>query len=181
MPTLTPVFFDHSVRGLFVHALGERLTPALRQQLAALGIDLEQPLLPAYPAELFRAAVELVGAALYPELPVPQVHFRMGAHALVGFQKVAVGESMFEYLKVITPERSLQRMERNLRAAMNFVELQVQQIAPTTWDLTLKDTAGMPEFFRALLEKGASAAGRGHVTVTLVEEVPPGARMRYQL
>ena len=154
------LFFGHSVAGLFQKALGERLTPELRNQLRVEGVDLEKPLLPAYPASVFVKCVERVGTALFPGKTLPEVHKEMGKATVRGFAQVEVGIGMFDYLKVITAERSLQRMERNLRAAMNFASTTMKPLGDDTFEIHLNDAVGMPDFFAGLIEGGATAAGR---------------------
>ncbi len=42
--------FSQSVEGLFIKGLGSTLTPVMRDQLRAKGLDLDRPLRPGYPA-----------------------------------------------------------------------------------------------------------------------------------
>jgi uncharacterized protein (TIGR02265 family) len=161
------VFFDDAVAGLFVRGLGERLTPRLRGRLRELGIDLDKQLLPAYPATTFRAGVEAAGEELFPDGTLAERHYQVGCIALEGFQRGALGSSMFEHLKVISPERSVKRMEKNLRGAMNFIEVSYRAVSATEFELALDDVVGMPDFFRALIERGSAAAGRSGTQVSL--------------
>jgi hypothetical protein len=56
--------FTPAMEALFVRALGRMVTPDLVSSLRELGIDLEKPLLPAYPFSQWVRALELSAAAL---------------------------------------------------------------------------------------------------------------------
>jgi len=164
------LFFGHSVSGLFQKALGARVTPELRTRLRDTGIDLDKPLLPAYPAPVFVRCVELAGDALFPNQPRTEQLYEMGRITVQGFAQIELGSAMFDHLKVMTPERSMQRLERSLRAAMNLISVTFHPKSPTEFELQLNDVVGIPDFFRGLVEGGSSAAGRtSSVTVSRLE------------
>ena len=52
-----PVVFTPSVESLFVHGL--RLSFPAREELRALGLDLDRPLLPSYPLATWERAVKV--------------------------------------------------------------------------------------------------------------------------
>ena len=173
------VFFGDAVAGLFLRGLGQQVTPELRSRLREAGIDLDRPLLPAYPAAVFAAGVDLMARALFPDVQSDERHYRIGLIALRGFAQGAMGEAMFEHLKLMGPERSVQRMARNLRGAMNFVEVVSRPVGPGEFELDLNDVVGMPGFFRGLIEGGSQVAGRT-TRVSIVRVEPPGCTLRFE-
>ncbi|MBS2032226.1 MAG: DUF2378 family protein [Deltaproteobacteria bacterium] len=164
------LFFGHAVSGLYQHALGNRMMPELREQLREAGLDLDKPLLPAYPAELFVRWLDVAGAALFPNRSRAEQLYEMGRVTVQGFAQIELGSAMFDHLKVMTAEKSMQRLERSLRAAMNFIAVRFHPLSPTEFELHLNDVVGIPDFFRGLVEGGSSAAGRSSsVTVSRLE------------
>jgi uncharacterized protein (TIGR02265 family) len=174
------VFFGDAVAGLYLRGLGEQVTSELRDGLRELGIDLSRPLLPAYPAATFAAGIDRVAQLLFANVARDEAHYRIGHITVRGFVQGAVGEAMFEHLKVLTPERSVQRMARNLRGAMNFIEVGWRPAGPASFELDLNNVVGMPGFFRGLVEGGSMAAGRSHPSVTVVRHEPPGATLLFK-
>ncbi len=75
-----PVVFSQVVEALFKHALDkeERFYPDTRRRLKTIGIDLDYPLLTAYSASTWFAAISVCAEVRYPHLPIAQAHYRLG-------------------------------------------------------------------------------------------------------
>src|SRR4051794_35175704 len=61
-----PIVFDAAVEGLYIRGLREQLTPALKQKLKVVGIELEPKIKPAYPRSAWVKGIEVLSTELYP-------------------------------------------------------------------------------------------------------------------
>jgi uncharacterized protein (TIGR02265 family) len=68
--------FAPTVEGL-VRGLGSKLSEPTRAELRKLGLDLDQPLKPGYPALMWHQALKLIAAEVYPGLTAEEAHFQM--------------------------------------------------------------------------------------------------------
>lgn len=156
---MTRVWFPDAVESLWVKGLGERLTPALRAELKALGLDLGPPLLPGYPAEVIGAATRHAAGKLYPELSLDEAIYRMGEIAVDQFAYSLLGRALFPMLRVFGAKRTMQRMQSNIRTSNNFATIEVAEVAPERFRLTFRETDGMPTFWKALADRGSHHSG----------------------
>ncbi|HEY0880840.1 MAG TPA: DUF2378 family protein, partial [Archangium sp.] len=85
-----------------------------------------------------------------------------------GFEKTLMGSALIALLKVIGPRRTLQRMTRSFRAANNFTEGTVEELAPNHHLVKVNFTL-RPGFYTGLLEQGCLRAGAKELSVKLVE------------
>lgn len=172
------LWFQQSVEGLFVRGLGKAMTPALEEQLRAAGIDLRR-LQPAYPVEAMRRAIDATLAALYPDRSRAEGLAELGRVFMRGYGQTLIGGAMVQFMKVIGPRRSLERMQRNFRTGTNFIETKFTAIDERTVDLWFNDVSGMPELYAGILEEGGRATGTATVSVTMTPG--PGEGFTYRV
>ncbi len=137
------LYFENNVEGLFVKALGPRLGAEARAQLRAVGLDLDRPHRPGYPAQVWEQALLVCAAALYPGRPTSEALFEVGRSFLSGFEQTMFGAATVERSQLMGLERTLQRTGRMVRASNNFTELQVLQPAEGQFELS---ASLLPEF-----------------------------------
>lgn len=159
------LWFQASVEGLFVRGVGEALTPALSLELRALGLDVER-LQPAYPAELMTRAIKLTAATLYPERTDAEGLRELGHVFMRGFGQTLIGRAMVQFMRVIGPRRSLERMQRNFRTGSNFIETKFTSVDANTATVWFNDVSTMPEFYLGIIEAGGRASGAEDISVT---------------
>ena len=160
------LWFSQSIEGLWVRGVGDSMTPSLRAQLLALGIDLEH-LKPAYPNDDVVKAIRLTAEALFGGHP--DAMRKMGALFMKGFAETLMGRAMVQFMKVIGPRRSLQRMERNFRTGGNYIESRFTSLGVGKAQVWFNDVSGIPDFYAGIIETGGGFAGAKDLKVTFDE------------
>lgn len=135
--------------------------------------------------------VVLMVDGLFPGLPVPVQHRRLGREFMAGYVQTAIGFATLTTAKLIGVKRTLLRMGRNSRTAANYLDTDVKDVGPT--EVHLRATVG-DEFLgrvppgakelivqdrRGVLEETLGLLGvEGQVEVLEVEAGRPGALFR---
>lgn len=117
---LEPVVFTEAVNGLR-RALGDRLTPELRAELAHDGIDFDRPQV-AYAVSHWLAAASKVAAHLGPEVPEADRFRHLGLTFMRGYATTTIGRATIAAAKLMGVKRTLLRMGRNFKTACNYLE-----------------------------------------------------------
>lgn len=159
------LWFQSSVEGLFVRGVGSAMTTSLAARLAAIGIDLNA-LAPAYPAAVMTEAIHMTVAELFPERTSAEGLRELGRVFMRGFGQTFIGAAMVQFMKVIGPRRTLERMQRNFRNGSNFIETRFTAVDERTATLWFNDVSGMPEFYAGILEEGGRTTGTADVAVS---------------
>lgn len=160
------LIFAQSVEALFVRALGPHLTREGRQRLKAVGLDLSEPMRPAYTLEQWRSFLRVAVQDIFPALPPQEGWFELGARYLQGFRQTAVGRASLSLVTQLGPRRTLERVPYNVRAGNNFNEVRVEESTQDAATLWMKDvTADNPFFAAGFLAETLRSAGAGQVRV----------------
>jgi uncharacterized protein (TIGR02265 family) len=142
-----PTYSETAVEAMFVRGFGDRLSPAVRAQLKQAGLDLDRPLSAAYPQAVFDGALKLAVESVFPSLPASEAHFEAGKLYMQGFDHTLLGKAVVQMGKLIGPERTLGRMQRNQRTTSNFGSLALEKLAPTHFVI---HSSVEPEFIAGL-------------------------------
>ncbi len=169
--------FSPTVEALFLKGMGSQLTPALRERLAAAGLDLSRPLLPAYPAGRVAEWIELVLPEVYPGEPRPEALRRLGRRSVDAYTETAVGRALLSMLRLVGLRRVLQRMTSAMRTGGNYLETHCTVHGPADVELWINDVNGMPEYFEGMLVATAAMC-RVEAEVSLVAVSPPACTLR---
>lgn len=123
-----PVVFSQVVEALFKHAFDaqERFDPDTRQRLKTIGIDLDYPLLTAYSAPTWFAAISVCAEVRYPDLPLEQAHYSLGRQLATNYGKTALGKIVYGMLRMLGWRHSLSRISRALQSGTNFLSAQTR-------------------------------------------------------
>ncbi|HEX8819399.1 MAG TPA: DUF2378 family protein [Archangium sp.] len=159
--------FAHTVEGLFRRGLSGRIPPGLKEQLRQAGLDLERPLLPAYPLETWFQCVALAAETLYPGEPRDLALRRVGERMVDGYLETTMGSAMFGLLRLLGPQRTLGRMQKNLRSANNYTEARLTEVGPRELDLWMNEPGPLRYFMQGVLLAGLRGAGTPDVQVAL--------------
>src|SRR5687768_1429156 len=95
-----PIWFPDAVESLWIKGLGNRISPELKAELHAKGLDLGPPLKAGYPAEMITQVTYHAARKLFPELTLEQGCYRMGEVAVDQFAYSLLGRALFPMLKV---------------------------------------------------------------------------------
>lgn len=159
--------FDQTVEGLFVRGLGNRVTPALKQQLKQAGLDLDKRLLPAYPVETWERCVGLTAKSLHPEQPESVAFMLLGERLIQGYSETMLGRAIFGVLRLMGPKRRLSRTRQNFRAGNNYQEVRITDLGPTEVDLWLNERGLLRHFKHGIIQGSARSAGELNTKVEL--------------
>ena len=167
--------FQSSIEGLFVQGIGDRLTPALKAELKALGLDLDRKLPPAVTRLVWYASIDAVVRHLYAELPRDEAHRALGRRMMEGIENTLFGRTMLPAVKLLGPRRLLKRVPSNMKSSNNFSIGVMTELAPTSMRLEVDDVGDAPHIFRGSLERMVIWAGGKDVVVTVEAPKLPAA------
>lgn len=143
--------FGQVVEGLVKHGLKGRLTPALSARLRSEGLDLERPILPAYPVELWVRCLHAIVDLDAPELGREEAFRQLGARMVDGMGETLVGKALFSLLRLIGPRRLVQRLPRDLASSDNYTNATLTELGPTEFRLWMNSNPRLPGYAESLL------------------------------
>lgn len=132
-PLEVPVIFGSAIEG-FYRTYRERLTPSVKAEIAALGIDFDH-ILPAYDLEVFERAFRRAGERIYPSLPEQERWRRLGREFVDGYVQTPLGKAVMVMSKLLGPRRTLERIARTFRTGSNYVATETTIISDTELEL----------------------------------------------
>ncbi|MDP1918285.1 MAG: DUF2378 family protein [Myxococcales bacterium] len=135
------------------------------ERVRALGIDFDK-LLPAYPVETWYAGIELAMSRFDPSLTPEQKQNHFGVRLVEVYGDTLIGKAMYTMMRIIGPERSIQRATRSFRTATNFLDTSYVVHGPRDWELTMNEVV-FPHRYPGFFEKALSVAGAKNVKVEL--------------
>lgn len=163
------LMFTHTVEALFRRAFPGGVPARCRERLRQVGLDLDRPLLPAYPVQVWTAALEVTVAELFPALTREEAYRELGRLMVTGYAQTAIGRAMFSLSALLGPRQTLRRINRQLRSANNFNETHLTELGPGHCLLYIKQAVTVPTYYQGVLEAGLGVIGTRDV------QVVPGA------
>lgn len=161
-----PLVFSQSFEAL-LRALGGNLNSEAKARFVAVGVDYDHRLLPAYPLETWVAAMELGAVLFSPGAGPAQRHFLLGRRMVDTYGETLVGRALLAVMRVIGPQRTMERMTRNLRTTNNYTESSMTTLPDgrvTVWCSRVVS----PEFYRGMFTRTIEAAGGREARVEIV-------------
>ncbi|MFZ5440284.1 MAG: DUF2378 family protein [Myxococcota bacterium] len=160
--------YDFGVESLF-KGLGPRLTPQLKAEVRALGIDLDRKLLPAYPKELWVKVVDHVAQALDGG-DLSASRRELGRAISRGFADSVLGKIMAPGVRLMGVRPVLQRLPRSLTMSNNFLKVTVSEVEPSCMRVELSEAVPSQEFLEGVIEMMVGYAGGRSCTITASRE-----------
>jgi uncharacterized protein (TIGR02265 family) len=158
--------FAQSVDALFVRALGPHLTREGRRRLRDAGLDLSEPLRPAYGLEQWKAFLRVAASDVFPAASPQEAWFGLGERYLQGFRQTPQGRASMALVTRLGPRHTLERVPHNVRAGNNFNEVRVEELGTHAATLWMKDVAADNPFFACgFLAETLRAAEAGDICV----------------
>lgn len=158
--------FAQSVDALFVRALGPHLTREGRRRLREAGLDLNEPLRPAYGLEQWKAFLRVAASDVFPAASPKEAWFGLGERYLQGFRQTSQGRASMALVTRLGPRHTLERVPHNVRAGNNFNEVRVEELGTHAATLWMKDVAADNPFFACgFLAETLRTAGAGDIVV----------------
>ncbi|MFZ5445249.1 MAG: DUF2378 family protein [Myxococcota bacterium] len=175
------LWFQNAVEGLFVRDLKSVLEKQHRSELKARGIDLER-LVPAYPVDVFRGALELVGPLVAPGQSPFEQQRELGHRLTRGYFDTLLGHAMAKVVALVGPERGLTRIDRNFRSITNYLDVKVLEKGAGVANVRFSPTDGLTGLLLGISQASGSLLRRAgqHSDVQLVSEEGDVALMRFE-
>jgi uncharacterized protein (TIGR02265 family) len=151
--------FPPIVEGLFVRGLNGKVTFALKEQLRKEGLDLERPLMPAYPLETWVRCVALTAKSLHPAETEAVAWRMLGERMIDGYRDTMVGRAMLGVLKLLGPQRVLSRAQHSFRTGNNYQEVRLTERGPNQVDMWLNEPGMLRYFKQGVMLATARASG----------------------
>jgi uncharacterized protein (TIGR02265 family) len=161
--------FAQSVDALFVRALGPHLSREGRRRLKDVGLDLSEPLRPAYALEHWKAFLRVAAGDIFPAASPREAWFGLGERYLQGYRQTAQGRASMALVTRLGARHTLERVPHNVRAGNNFNEVRVEELGTQAATLWMKDVmADNPFFACGFLSETLRSAGAGDLSVVPV-------------
>ena len=164
--------FGPTVEGLFVRGLRGQLDAELKAQLRELGLDVEKPMLPAYPQTVVAGAIELIGKKLYPAEDENGRWYRIGKHVVLGVRDMPIGGAVLAFARLVGPRRALNRMPHTFRTTSNYLDCVVRERGDKRYELDALGTPAPPGYMQAVVEDILTVAGAKGLEVKLIRHAP---------
>ena len=166
----TPLIFNHTVQGLLSRAFPQGVPAALKQQLRGVGVELDKPLLPAYPVQTWSRCIELCAPFAFPNESPQAAWFKLGERMIDGYQETMIGRAMFASLRLLGPRRMLQRSRRSFRSGNNYTDVVLTDVSPNQMDLWFNETHEvLRQFTAGLVLAGMRMGGAESPHVDVVQ------------
>ncbi|MDX2014926.1 MAG: DUF2378 family protein [Myxococcaceae bacterium] len=171
------LIFSQTIEGL-LRALGP-LPPEARAHFKTLGLDVDRPLLPAYPLEQFVAVLDAAGALVAPQATPLEQGRLLGRRFMDGYQNTLIGRAMVAVMRIIGPWRTLERLSHQFRTGNNFSETHLSRLGPTEAKLWC-NRVSRPGWYLGIIGRGLELAGAMDVTVRLIDQDVAGGTFHVQ-
>ncbi|WP_224247738.1 DUF2378 family protein [Hyalangium gracile] len=142
-----PVAFDQLMEGLLLHAMKDRLDTEARRKLLSLGVDVDRPLLSAYPLSTLLGTLKLCAELRFPDLPREEARYQLGLKALEGFGSTSMGKALFGMARMWGARRMLNHMTRVLQTGVNHAKAHARELPGGDMEVTVEV---LPEFQAAI-------------------------------
>lgn len=153
------VVFGNTVHGVFQIALHGRISTGARSALGRMGLHIDRQPLAFYPVSMWRPTLDIVVRDLYPELSLEEGYRLLGHRMVLDVSEAVLGRGMLALGRALGPRRLLMRMNHNFRNADNYVQVQLAELGPTTFEASINETLGMPSYYQGIFEAALGAIG----------------------
>lgn len=171
------------VEGLLQHGLQGRLSPRLKQRLRQVGVDVDRPLLPAYPVPVWTRCLSVIAEETYPGVPREEAFRKLAEAHAQGYGRTVIGRAVYSIMRLLGPRRLVQRMPQTLRSTDNYTEVELVERGPTTYEMKLNSVAlaELPGYVESLFESLLRVGGAESPKVTRIHVDPEAPSSTYQL
>lgn len=153
------VVFGNTVHGIFQIARHGKISTGARSALGRMGLHIDRQPLPFYPLAVWRPTLDIIVRDLYPDLSLEEGYRQLGHRMVLDVSEAVLGRGMLALGRALGPRRLLMRMNHNFRNADNYVQMQLHELGPTTYEVRINETLGMPSYYQGILEAALSAIG----------------------
>jgi uncharacterized protein (TIGR02265 family) len=169
------------VEGLLQHGLQGKVSPRLKQRLRQVGVDLDRPLLPAYPVPLWTHCLSVIVEETYPGVPREEAFRRLAETHVQGYGRTVIGRAVYGVMRLLGPRRLVQRLPQTLHATDNYTEAELVERGPTTYEMKMNSALDQPGYVESLFESMLRVGGAESPKVTRIHVDPAAPSSTYQL
>lgn len=173
--------FGTTMEGLFLKGLKGKISAQLTRELRERGLDLERPLLPAYPRQVVNEVIHHTAVSLFPEVPIDEAFYRVGKHVTPGQAATLLGSAALRLVSLVGPRRTLERLSRTFASTNNYMTVSLRKLADTSWELELHPSNAYPRYMQAVLEDMLTLAGAKDLTVRVAQHDTQRERCVYAI
>lgn len=148
-------------------ACGDPPPPEILAAFRECGVDMEKPLLVAYPLGHHHAILARVRQLLYPTLSDDEAFFRLGRGFIERYSSTLIGRAMLMMLPILGPRRVIGRLTQSFRSATNYVEAASEELSARHFRVRVQPVK-YPGFYRGLLTAGLEVAGAKDLVVEVL-------------
>lgn len=153
------VVFSSVVEGLLRYGLRGQVSLRLRERLHQAGLDIDRPLLPAYPVPLWMTCLRIVTEEAYPGVPPEEAFRRLAERHVEGYGHTLFGRAVYRVMRLLGPRRMVQRLPQTLRGTDNYTEAELVEKGPTTYEMRMNSVLDVPGYAESLFEAMLRLAG----------------------
>lgn len=157
--------FSSIVEGLLKHGLVGEMPPSLRARLKVEGIDVDRPLLPAYPVKTWEKCLHQIVEHYYPQLPREESFRKLGKQMADGYAHTFMGKALYALMRLLGPNRTLKRMAQNLGSSDNYTNVTLVELSPTEFEMKMNSTLEIRGYAEGLFEAMLETSGAREVSV----------------
>jgi uncharacterized protein (TIGR02265 family) len=169
------------VEGLLQHGLQGKVSPRLKQRLRQVGVDLDRPLLPAYPVPLWFHCLSIIVEETYPGVPREQGFRQLAETHVQGYGRTVIGRAVYGVMRLLGPRRVVQRLPQTLRATDNYTVVELVERGPTAYEMRMNSAPDTPGYVEALFEAMMRVGGADSPKVTRTHVDPAEPSSTYLL
>ena len=153
------------VEGLLRHAVPSPLPLTLKERLRHIGVDVDRPLLPAYPVGMWLHCLRAVAEALYPDEPPERALRALAGRHADGYGHTVVGHALYAVARLMGPRRLVHRLPQLLASGDNYTRAELLERGPAHYELRMNSEVDVPGYAEGLMEAllGLSGARTPHV------------------
>jgi uncharacterized protein (TIGR02265 family) len=151
------VVFGHTFGALLERL--DPLPPEARATLRTDGIDVDRPLLPAYPYPVWVRFTQVLAGVLFPARDAATAHRELGLLFIKSYAQTRMGLAVMTLLKVIGPRRALGRTAKAFRSGNNYFESRLDELGPSDFHLWINETGTHPQLIAGMLAAALQHCG----------------------
>ncbi len=167
-----------TIESTFVRGMKGKITPALKQKLREIGIDLDEKLKPAYPLEMYLKGIRLAIDLAYPGIPRDVAMKKIGETAARSFGETALGKLLVTACRLMGPHRVLGKAQTQFRTMSNYLECTTKKLGPTEYEMWLSHAGERWAYFEGVVCTFIEYGGAKHPQMKLIKRDGEAATYR---
>jgi len=128
------------LEAIYERALAEKITPALKQRLRPLGLDLDQPLPTSLTVPIYARCLAITVEEVFPELEPKEGMTELARRLTHAHCDTAVGYASAKLAHLLGPQRMLRWLGRMFRAVDSYSSVRVIEEGPTCFRIMTNAT-----------------------------------------